>query len=84
MVDSSLDRRIRAAIERAGGYVSVAKTMSKDGHYVYPQLILSWINSERKIPAKWVIPLESALGGEVSRNDMRPDIYPDSKPSRES
>jgi DNA-binding transcriptional regulator YdaS (Cro superfamily) len=41
---------------------------------VRPMTVSQW--KERGIPPKWVLPIERATGGQVSRHVMRPDIYP--------
>lgn len=33
------------------------------------------LNKSGLVPAEWCIPLESATGGAVTRQDLRPDIY---------
>ena len=38
------------------------------------QVVWNW--SRRGIPPEWVIPLETATRGAVSRHVARPDIYP--------
>ncbi len=39
-------------------------------------LIWQWLNGYRRITAERVIPIEEATGGEVTRHELRPDIYP--------
>jgi DNA-binding transcriptional regulator YdaS (Cro superfamily) len=37
------------------------------------------LNKQRRAPAEWVLPIERATreaGNEVSRHELRPDIYP--------
>lgn len=31
---------------------------------------------KRKVPAERVLEIEAATGGQVSRHDLRPDLYP--------
>lgn len=38
--------------------------------------IWSWLNRTGRVPAEYVIPVEKAVGGRVTRHDLRPDIYP--------
>jgi DNA-binding transcriptional regulator YdaS (Cro superfamily) len=43
---------------------------------VTQSMVWQWINNKRRIAAENVIPIESATEGNVSRHDLRPDIYP--------
>ena len=35
-----------------------------------------WANGVRRVPAERVLAVEHATGGQVTRYDLRPDIYP--------
>jgi DNA-binding transcriptional regulator YdaS (Cro superfamily) len=58
------------AIRAAGGSQSLAEMLG-----VTPQAISQW---RRRIPAERVLQIERACGGEVSRHELRPDLYPES------
>lgn len=75
-MNEALRGKLQNAITKAGGVIEVARLMSQQGDYVYPQLVQSWMAAER-IPSDRVIPLEKALGGAITRGEMRPDIYPE-------
>ncbi len=34
------------------------------------------LNSGKKVPAEWCLPLETATNGAVTRHELRPDLYP--------
>lgn len=56
----------KKAIKQAGGPVKVSKLLG-----ISHQAIGQW----KLIPPKWVIKIEEISG--ISRNELRPDIYPD-------
>jgi hypothetical protein len=61
------------AIERvckiAGGQVAIAKARG-----VTPQAVSQWVKKGR-VPADHVIGLESLVGGQVTRHELRPDVF---------
>ena len=65
-----VEDRARRALDQAkqavGGPVELAKRLK-----IRPQAISQWT----KVPSERVIAVEKATG--VSRNDLRPDLYPD-------
>jgi DNA-binding transcriptional regulator YdaS (Cro superfamily) len=34
-----------------------------------------------QIPAKWIIPIEALIRGAVTREELRPDLYPTASPT---
>jgi TorA maturation chaperone TorD len=36
-----------------------------------------WLNKADRVPGEYVLAIESATGGQVTRHDLRPDLYPD-------
>jgi DNA-binding transcriptional regulator YdaS (Cro superfamily) len=66
----------RRAIALAGGPTAIAYELD-----ITPQAVSRWA-SQDQIPAKWVIPVETMILGQVQRHELRPDIYPpqDSNP----
>lgn len=40
------------------------------------QTVSEVLSSGREAPARWCIPLEIATQGEVTRHQLRPDLYP--------
>jgi len=63
MRDTALERAINAA----GGTAALARTIN-----VTPQAISQW----DRVPAERVIAVENATNGDVTRSDLRPDLYP--------
>ena len=43
---------------------------------VTPGLIWQWLNGHRRVGAEQVLKIEAATGGEVSRHELRSDLYP--------
>lgn len=59
---------IEKAIKVLGNQQMLADTLG-----VSTQAITKW---RRRIPAERVLDIEKATGGEVTRHELRPDIYP--------
>lgn len=65
---------LRRAIEILGGQSDTATALG-----LRQSTIWTWLNKQRRAPAEWVLPIERATreaGNEVSRHELRPDIYP--------
>lgn len=62
---SALER----AIEHVGGLTALANAIKTT-----PQVVVNW--RKRGVPAERVIDIEVATRGEVSRHELRPDLYP--------
>ena len=60
---------ITRACRAAGGTQSLAATLG-----ITTQAISQW--RRVRIPAERVLDIERATGGEVTRHELRPDIYP--------
>lgn len=43
---------------------------------VTPGLVWQWLNGHRRIGAEQVLKIEAATEGEVSRHELRSDLYP--------
>lgn len=39
--------------------------------------ISHWLTGRVRVPAERVIPIEQATGGKVTRQELRPDLYPE-------
>ena len=70
---------LERAVTQVGSQAALAKAIG-----VTPQHVWNWINRDKRVPAEKVIAIEEATSGEVSRHDLRPDLYPEEpkKPSR--
>lgn len=68
---------IERAVEEAGGQTELARRLSTImDKPVSQQHIWNWLFRGSAISAEYVIPIEKAVDGKVSRHDIRPDIYP--------
>ena len=47
---------------------------------VTKKAIWAWINTTQKVPAEDVLKIEAAVDGQVSRFELRPDVYPKPQP----
>lgn len=58
------------AIEKLGGQSALARACGvKQGH------VWHWLNKSRSVPANYVLTIETATGGAVTRHELRPDIF---------
>lgn len=58
------------AIEKLGGQSALARACGvKQGH------VWHWLNKSRSVPADYVLTIEAATGGTVTRHELRPDIF---------
>lgn len=66
---------LNRAIEVLGGQSALARACGvKQGH------VWHWLNKSRKVPGDYVLTIEAATNGAVTRYELRPDIFgkPDS------
>lgn len=61
---------IQKAVDVAGSQTALARKLK-----LTPQRIQQWV-STGKVPAERVLDVEAAVGGLVTRFELRPDIYP--------
>lgn len=65
---------LQRAVEIVGGQTALAEKLGvKQGHIWY------WLNKANRAPAEQAIAIEAATGGQVTRHQLRPDIYPAEK-----
>jgi DNA-binding transcriptional regulator YdaS (Cro superfamily) len=64
---------LQRAIRIAGGQAALARAC---GGNCRQQHVWNWVHRDRKIPAEFVLAIERATGGLVTRYQLRPDIYP--------
>ncbi|WP_341207258.1 YdaS family helix-turn-helix protein [uncultured Sphingomonas sp.] len=60
---------LRSAVERAGGQSATARILK-----VSQAAVWKWLDEGKVLPAEHVLTLEAATN--ISRHDLRPDIYP--------
>ncbi|CAG9417862.1 MULTISPECIES: transcriptional regulator [Providencia] len=66
---------LQKAIDATGGQTQLAKRISDISNKpVKQQQIWNWLNRNKRVPADKVLIVERASG--VSRNTLRPDLYP--------
>lgn len=64
---------LERCVELAGGQSELARRI---GGPVRQQHIHYWLTKKREISHDYVIACEQAVGGQVTRHQLRPDIYP--------
>jgi DNA-binding transcriptional regulator YdaS (Cro superfamily) len=62
-------RELERAIKRAGGLKKFADSLG-----VSPQVVFNW-RKRRSIPVDRCAAIEKVTGGEVTREQLRPDIF---------
>lgn len=68
-------KALEKAVEIAGGQTALARRLQDLGFKnVKQQSIHKWLTFG--LPAKWIIPVERAVGGRVTRYQLDPEIYP--------
>lgn len=61
---------IRKAVAIVGNQTKLAEILD-----VAPSAVQQWVAANH-VPAKRVLAVEAATGGQVTRSELRPDIYP--------
>lgn len=61
---------LKRAVEIAGGQAPLARAIG-----VKQQHVWNWLHRDCKTPAEHVLAIEKAVGGQVSRHDLRPDVF---------
>ncbi len=67
-----MSEALAKAIGIVGGQTQLARLLG-----VKQANVWHWLNRAERIPAEYVLPIEKATGGEVSRHLLRPDLFPD-------
>lgn len=68
---------LRKAVELAQGETELARRLSVlMKREVKQQHVWNWLNRDKILPGEYCIPIEFAVGGDVSRHELRPDLYP--------
>lgn len=66
------------AVRLIGGQTHLAKILTQaTGKPVSQQWVWSVVNRDHRVPAEWCIAIEEAAAGQVTRHDLRPDLYPE-------
>jgi len=61
---------IEKAVSQLGGQAKLAEAIGTTQSFVS-----QWVTGRRPIPATWCRAIERATGGEVTRADLRPDVF---------
>lgn len=69
---SALER----AIDMVGGQSQLARLLG-----VKQANVWHWLKKADRVPGEFVLAIETATGGQVTRHDLRPDLYPDAQAS---
>lgn len=64
---------MQRAVRIVGGQAALARACGKG---CKQQHVWNWLHRDRKIPAEFVLSIERATRGLVTRHQLRPDIYP--------
>ncbi len=62
------------AIEVVGGQTQLARLLG-----VKQANVWHWLNKADRVPGEYVLAIETATGGQVTRHALRPDLYPDAQ-----
>lgn len=62
---------LQKAVEIAEGQSSLAAMIGKKQGHVW-----HWLKKSGQCPAEMAIPISNAVNGQVTPNQLRPDIYP--------
>jgi TorA maturation chaperone TorD len=64
---------LAAAVDLVGGQAKLARILG-----VTQPNVWHWLHKSERVPGEYVLKIEEATGGKVSRHDLRPDLYPPS------
>jgi DNA-binding transcriptional regulator YdaS (Cro superfamily) len=62
---------IQKAVKIAGGQSALARKCGVEQGYIW-----YWLHRAKKTPAEIVLKIEAATDGQITRYEMRPDLYP--------
>lgn len=73
---------LQKAIDLVSGQTELARLLAgHTGRPVSQARVWNWLHRDALVPAEMVIPIETVVGGAVSRHELRPDIYPAEHPA---
>jgi TorA maturation chaperone TorD/DNA-binding transcriptional regulator YdaS (Cro superfamily) len=64
---------LAAAVDMVGGQAKLARMLG-----VTQPNVWHWLHKSERVPGEYVLKIEEATGGRISRHDLRPDLYPKS------
>lgn len=62
---------LAAAVDLVGGQAKLARILG-----VTQPNVWHWLHKAERVPGEYVLKIEEATGGRISRHDLRPDLYP--------
>lgn len=62
------------AIEIVGGQTQLARLLG-----VKQANVWHWLNKAERVPGEYVLAIETATGNQITRYELRPDLYPDAQ-----
>lgn len=65
---------LKRAVQKFGSHGAAARAIG-----VSQQAVTRKMNNGGRVPAEWCLPIERATAGEISRHDLRPDLYPEAE-----
>lgn len=68
---------LAAAVDMLGGQAKLARILG-----VTQPNVWHWLHKSERVPGEYVLKIEEATGGRISRHDLRPDLYPKSMTER--
>lgn len=70
------ERPVEKVVRLAGGQAELARRCNTSQPRIW-----QCVHRNQRVPADLVIPFERAVAGQVTRNELRPDLYPVEEPS---
>jgi len=61
---------LEKAIQVVGGQTKLARALGKSQGHVW-----AWLRRDHRVPAEYCIRIEQAIGGQVIRYELRPDVF---------
>ncbi|MFJ3487757.1 transcriptional regulator [Pseudomonas sp. NPDC090202] len=65
------ERPVEKVVRLAGGQAELARRCNTSQPRIW-----QCVHRNKQVPADLVIPFEKAVAGQVTRNELRPDLYP--------
>lgn len=63
---------LEKAVELLGSQAELARKIGKKQAHIW-----NWLHRDRRVPADMAMKIEHATDGQVTRHDLRPDLYPE-------
>lgn len=76
---------LKAAIQLAGGQSAMAEKLTHAAHRlemipihknISQQSVYNWLTRQKQSPSKYAWLISDAVDGEITANQLRPDLYP--------